>query len=813
MMKKMLSLVMAVAMILSLFSGMGVVSVAEDDILSYLTYEIRNGEVIITDCDESISGNIVIPEKIEGYPVTEIGRHAFLQSHLSYVEFPDTLKKIGYGAFWNSRLEVVSIPDSVEIIGADAFGDCFSLKGIYTGKNITEISDQMLRENSSLTDVFIGKKVKKIGYWGFNLSDNIENIYYEGTEEDWNQIVVDSTGNDILKTANIIFNCTEDFYSVCKPSRYDEELQMGYSVSLGKVAIEYTSEYIEGDCVIPEKINGCPVTTIRVRAFTFEPDMRSVSIPASVSKIEGTFAVQCFNLENIYVDENNRYFSSVDGNLFNKEKTELIRYAIGNDRQEYTIPDTVTTIKECAFTRLYSKLKLNIPANVTNIESHAFFNAHNLYYINVDENNPVYLSDNGVLFNKDKTVLECLPGAIAYADYWAGNAEYEMDINGFSYTIPDGVKEIADGSCSTCSGLVSLEMPDSITIIGMNAFRNSGDLKNVRWSENLEVIGDYAFSDTGFCSLNLPDSLKSIGIQGFYGCDNLSEIHLKDNLKSIGWGTFYETDYYKNADNWENNALYIGNNLIEVNDSEITEYTVKDGTVNIAGYAFRLCDNIRELNLPDSMVSISAYAFYGMSSIEEIDIPSGVTEIGDYAFGSCSSLRKVSIPESVTKIGDGIFYESDSIRQIDYAGDKAGWNNIEISDVENGWVSYLTINYKKEPVVDEPTTQEPDVQEPTTQKPDVQEPTTQKPDVQEPTNQEPTTQEPTTQKPVESTPGDLDGNGKITAADARVALRISAKLEKTTEAQKLIADVNNDGKITAADARKILRVAAKLESL
>ena len=63
-MKKMLSLVMAVVMILSLFSGMGVVSVAEDDILSYLTYEIRNGEVTITDCDDSVSGNIVIPEKI-----------------------------------------------------------------------------------------------------------------------------------------------------------------------------------------------------------------------------------------------------------------------------------------------------------------------------------------------------------------------------------------------------------------------------------------------------------------------------------------------------------------------------------------------------------------------------------------------------------------------------------------------------------------------------------------------------------------------------------------------------------------------------
>ena len=96
MMKKMLSLVMAVVMILSLFSGMGVVSVAEDDILSYLTYEIRNGEVIITGSDESISGDVVIPETIEGYPVTRIESYAFawrneitsitIHSYITYID-------------------------------------------------------------------------------------------------------------------------------------------------------------------------------------------------------------------------------------------------------------------------------------------------------------------------------------------------------------------------------------------------------------------------------------------------------------------------------------------------------------------------------------------------------------------------------------------------------------------------------------------------------------------------------------------------------------------------------------------------------
>ena len=75
-----------------------------------------------------------------------------------------------------------------------------------------------------------------------------------------------------------------------------------------------------------------------------------------------------------------------------------------------------------------------------------------------------------------------------------------------------------------------------------------------------------------------------------------------------------------------------------------------------------------------------------------------------------------------------------------------------------------------------------------------------------------------TDKPVEKPDavknfGDVDGNGKITAADARLALRISAKLEKATELQTTVADMDKNGKITAADARKILRISAKLETI
>lgn len=110
----------------------------------------------------------------------------------------------------------------------------------------------------------------------------------------------------------------------------------------------------------------------------------------------------------------------------------------------------------------------------------------------------------------------------------------------------------------------------------------------------------------------------------------------------------------------------------------------------------------------------------------------------------------------------------------------------------------------------ETTTEEPTTEEPTTEAPTTAEPTT-----EEPTTIEPTTEEPTTDnnEVVDYTPGDINNDGRINASDARIALRISARLETATDKQLMAADVNGDGKVNAADARKILRVSAQLEEM
>ena len=113
----------------------------------YLSYTISDGEVTITDCDENASGKIVIPETIEGYPVTAIGKDAFsVCSKITEMVLPDGLKSIGDSAFAYVSFETVHIPDTVTYIGAGAFWRCEKLKEITIPESVTVLSNKMFYE-------------------------------------------------------------------------------------------------------------------------------------------------------------------------------------------------------------------------------------------------------------------------------------------------------------------------------------------------------------------------------------------------------------------------------------------------------------------------------------------------------------------------------------------------------------------------------------------------------------------------------------------------------------------------------------------
>lgn len=218
--KKFLSVLLAIVMVISIAP----VSVfAEDNILDYLTYEIANGEVVITDCNESISGDVIIPDTIAGYPVTTIGSMAFAYCEgITGITIPDTATTIEFGAFYNCTglKGVFIIPDNVMYLGSYALCGCDNIEHIIFGKGITSLKDSTISyyannlKSITFSNNVINIDHSALGYGGcLNLSD----IYYSGSEEEWNAITVNDSNIITIKeykdtiinpNAKIHFNST-----------------------------------------------------------------------------------------------------------------------------------------------------------------------------------------------------------------------------------------------------------------------------------------------------------------------------------------------------------------------------------------------------------------------------------------------------------------------------------------------------------------------------------------------------------------------------------------------------------------------------
>ncbi|MCD8048549.1 MAG: leucine-rich repeat domain-containing protein [Clostridia bacterium] len=286
----------------------------------------------------------------------------------------------------------------------------------------------------------------------------------------------------------------------------------------------------------------------------------------------------------------------------------------GLEFSEAVIGDGVTSIGSYAFYKCDSLKFITVPAGITSVGKMAFAACDGVY-IKVDGENPYYTSVNGVLFNKDETEL------IAYAKNVSN-----------SYSVPSGVKVIAESAFYGNDVLEEVSIPSGVTSIGSEAFAHCDSLM----------------------SITLPSGVISIGDGAFCGCWSLESITLPTTITSIGEGAFDDTYYYDHDDNWdEDGALYIGKYLIA--GFSVGDYAIKSGTLVIADGALCGCD-MTGVTIPSSVKKIGNEAFYGCYAMTSATIKSGVTSIGDGAFAECYALESITIPSSVKTIGDNAFY-------------------------------------------------------------------------------------------------------------------------------------------------------------
>ena len=318
--------------------------------------------------------------------------------------------------------------------------------------------------------------------------------------------------------------------------------------------------------------------------------LASITIPNSVTYIDEEVFYGCTSLAEINVGSDNANYSSENGVLFNKAKTVLIKYPAGKTNTEYVIPNSVYGIREEVFENCTSLTSITIPDSVTIIAVGAFYGCESLTEISVSSENADYSSENGVLFNKDKTKIVRYPVGKKDLSYSIPDSVTSIGEEAFRYcalltsvTIPDGVTSIGEGAFGDCTSLTSITIGNGVTSIGRIAFSDCTSLTSVTIPNSVTSIEDYAFGGcTSLTSITIPDSVTSIGYYAFGGCTSLTNIIIPDGTTEISSMSFEYTAYYNNESNWENGILYIGNHLIKAKDNVSGSVEIKQGTKTIA---------------------------------------------------------------------------------------------------------------------------------------------------------------------------------------------------------------------------------------
>ncbi len=396
--------------------------------------------------------------------------------------------------------------------------------------------------------------------------------------------------------------------------------------------------------------------------------------------------------------------SEIDGQTI----TSIGGYAFEgcNTIASVSIPDGVQSMGECAFASCTGLKTVTIGDGVQNLASSAFDGCNSLKSIFIEEGNAIYLSKDGIVYNKtDKSIYfipEALEGEVA---------------------ILDGCVKI-NKSAFSGKGLTAITIPDSMQSIGERAFEKCTNLQTLNWNAiNCAIEKDQGYpifdynniSLNNISTINIGANVQSIGADIFYGCVNITKV----NVTSLK--TWCEIEFGNRDANPLSAAQ--GNAKLYLNDALVTEVNDLDGVAKISAYAFYCCSDITSVTIPGSAQSIDEYAFCGCAGLSEITIPisvqsignsafydctglqsltigDGVQSIGYYAFRNCTGLKtvtigdgvqsighdafsyctgitSVTIPDSVQSIGGGAFQFCRGITEVNYLGNFKGWCEIE----------------------------------------------------------------------------------------------------------------------------------------
>ena len=302
------------------------------------------------------------------------------------------------------------------------------------------------------------------------------------------------------------------------------------------------------------------------------------------------------------------------------------------------LPEGVTTIINSTFSGCSSLTTVSLPASLTTLGTDTFSDCSALSSVSVTAGNSAFSSQNGVLFNADKTTLILYP---------LGKADA-------SYKIPDGVTSVGQGAFAFCEKLLSISIPGTVTDIGQDAFYSTG-IKSVTLPVSLRTIGRSAFQCSALQSVVIPEGVTSLGDGVFAGCPDLRSATIPGTVSAIPASCF--SDSGLESVDLPGSIKTIGAYAFTHCD-RLQTVRLPGGLESIGNYAFNNCPGLTAVSIPDTVKDIGAGAFSTCDSLSSVKLPAGLLVLNDYTFDNCPQLRSIALPSTLTLIGAQAFSDT-----------------------------------------------------------------------------------------------------------------------------------------------------------
>ena len=314
----------------------------------------------------------------------------------------------------------------------------------------------------------------------------------------------------------------------------------------------------------------------------------------------------------------------------------------GCSRLEYIeFPNSLVSLGKWVFYNCKRIKNLNIPRNLTDIAYTALPGLSGLVYYTCSPFNPKYKSVDGILYNKDMTML----------------VAYPQSAPATSFTIPSSVTTLYDYCLHNCDNLIEVNIPESVTLFGMNIFSGSDNIESIDVPDGVTKMGMTVFGQCPKLShVHLPANLDSIKNSCFYGCSSLTEVAIPASVRYIG-----------------NNAFAYCDNLKTL---RFEEGSCLEG---FGEFVFRESTSLESLDMPNTVTTMGTGVFYVCPSLKNVHLSKSLTILPNSTFNQCSQLTELDIPGTVTYIGNGAMYKCTSMKRLKI-GDKdapAGTTDIE----------------------------------------------------------------------------------------------------------------------------------------